>query len=72
MQLLFNTADRIMMGFSMNHRIAYSGYQGQIQDNFWKIIEMKPLEYFVDDKLDDDKVKESYKAEARALGVRIY
>ena len=33
---------------------------------------MKPLEYFVDDKLDDDKVKESYKVEARALGVKIY
>ena len=72
MQLLFNKADRLMMGFSMNHRIAYSGLQGQIQDNFWTKIQMKPLEYFVDDKLDDDKVKEAYKVEARALGVRIY
>ena len=61
-----------MMGYSMNHRIAYSGCQGQIQDNFWKKIEKKPLEYFVGDKLDEDKVKEAYKAEARALGVRMY
>ena len=56
----------------MNQRIAYSGYQGQIQDNFWDKIQKKPLEYFVDDQLDDDKVKESYKAEERARGVRIY
>ena len=72
MQLLFNKADKIMMGYSMNHKIACSGCQGQIQDNFWYTIETKPLDNFVDEKLDDDKVKEAYKIEARALGVRIY
>ena len=72
MQLLFNKADKTMMGYSMNHKIAYSGCQGQIQDNFWSKIQMKPLEYFVGEKLDDDKVKETYKVEARALGVKIY
>ena len=33
---------------------------------------MKPLEYFVEEKLDDDKIRETYKVEARAFGVRIY
>ena len=72
MQILFNRADKITEGYSMNHKIAYSGCQGQIQDNFWTKIRMKPLEYFVEEKVDDDKIKETYKVEARALGVRIY
>ena len=48
------------------HIIAYIGCQVQIQDNFWSKLKMKPLEYCVEEKLDDDKVKETYKLEARA------
>ena len=60
------------MGFICNHKIAYSGCQGNIEDNFWKIVKQKPLEFFIEDKLDEDKIRETYKAEARSLGVRIY
>ena len=44
----------------------------EIEDNFWKIVKQKPLEFFIEDKLDEDKIRETYKAEARSLGVRIY
>ena len=57
---------------TLNHIIAYSGCQGQIQDNVWSKIKMKSLVCFVEEKLDDDKLRETYKVEARALGVRIY
>lgn len=69
---LYDKADRITMGFTCNHKIAYSGCQGEIEDNFWKIVKQNPLEFFIEDKLDENKIRETYKAEARSLGVRIY
>ena len=32
--LLYDKADKITMGFTCNHKIAYSGCQGEIEDNF--------------------------------------
>ena len=65
---LYDKADRITRGFTCNHKIAYSGCQGEILDNFWKIVKQKPLEFSIEDKLDEDKIRENYKAEARSLG----
>ena len=69
---VYDKADRITMGYTCNHIIAYSGCQGEIEDNFWKIVKQNPLEFFKEDKLDEDNIRETYKAEARSLGVRIY
>ena len=69
---LFNTADRITMSFANNGKIGYSGCQGEIEDQFWKILNKKTLDFFIKDKLDDDKVYETYKSTARSLGVRIW
>ena len=58
----------------MNHKIASqsSNCQHQIEENFWEILKEKPDEYFIDDTVDYDKVKEAYKFSARKFGVRIY
>ena len=58
----------------MNNKIASqsSDCQHQIEDNFWRILKEKPHEYFLDDKVNDDKIREAYKFSARTLGVRIY
>jgi hypothetical protein len=42
---LYDKADRIPMGFTCNHKITYSGCQGEIKDNFWKIVKQKTLEF---------------------------
>ena len=70
--ILINCADRITMSFANNRKIGYSGCQGQIEDEFWKILNKKPLDFFHEDKLDDDKVYKTYKSTARSLGVRIW
>jgi hypothetical protein len=69
---LNNIADRITMSFANNQKIAYSGCQREIQDKFWELVKKEPLEYFIKDKVDDDKLRESYKSTARSYGVRIY
>jgi hypothetical protein len=60
------------MGFPCNHKIAYNGCQCEIVDNFWKILKQKPQEYLNGDKINDDKIRETYKSEAKSVGVRIY
>ena len=70
--ILTNCADRITMSFANNGKIGYSGCQGQIEDEFWKSLNKKPLDLFIQDKLDDDKVYETYKSTARSFGVRIW
>ena len=60
------------MSFANNPKIGYSGCLGEIEDEFWKALKQKPLEFFKNDKLDDDKVYETYKSTARSLGVRIW
>ena len=60
------------MSFANKGKIACSGCQGDIEDEFWKILKEKPLEFFKQDKLDDDKVYETYKSTARSLGVKIW
>ena len=60
------------MSFANNLKIAYSGCQGDIEDEFWKILKENPLEFFKQDKLNDDKVYETYKSTARSLRVRIW
>ena len=69
---LNNIADRITMSFANNQKIAYSGCQREIQDKFWELVKKEPLEYFIEDNVDDDKLRESYKSTARSYGVRIY
>ena len=66
-RILFNKADRLTMSFANNGKIAYSGCQGDIEDEIWKILKEKPLDFFKQDKLDDDKVYETYKSTARSL-----
>ena len=70
--ILFDKADRITMGFTMNHKIAHSNCQGEIEDDFWKIIKKNPREYLIENKVDDEKIRETYKSTARLHGVRIY
>jgi hypothetical protein len=70
--ILFDKADRITMGFTMNHKIAQSNCQGEIEDDFWKIIKKNPREYLIENKVDDEKIRETYKSTARLHGVRIY
>ena len=72
MNILFDKADRLTMSFANNGKIAYSGCQGEIEDEFWKIVKQKPLEFFNRDKLDDDKVYKTYKYIARSFGVRFW
>ena len=72
MKILLDKADRITMNFTMNHKIAYSNCQHEIEDKFWQIVKEKPSDFFSNDKIDDDKLKEAYKFSARSLGVRIY
>ena len=60
------------MNYTMNHKIANSGCQGQIEDDFWEILRKNPLDFFIEDQIDDVKLKETYKSCARNLGVRIY
>ena len=50
------------MGFTCNNKIAYSGCQGEIENSFWKTLKQKPLEYFIGEKLAEDKIRETYKA----------
>ena len=60
------------MNFTMNYKIANSGCQRKIEDEFWKILEKNPLDFFNGDQLDELKVKETYESTERFLGVRIY
>ena len=69
---LYDKADRISMGFTMHNKIAHSNCQHEIEDSFWKILREKPLEYFNGNKIDEEKVRQTYKSAARSLGVRIY
>ena len=59
------------MSFANNGKIAYSDYQHEIEDKFWELVKKEPLDYFIEDKVDDDKVRETYKSTARSYGVRI-
>ena len=70
--LLFHKADRISENFTMNYKIANSNCQHQIEDLFWKVLEENQDNFFTDDEVDYDKIKEAYKSSARSLGVRIY
>ena len=56
----------------MNLKIAYSGCQREIEDKFWVTLEENPLEFIKDDKVDEIKMKETYKSTARSLGVRLW
>ena len=49
------------MGFTCNYKIAYSGCQDEIEDNFWKTLKQKPLEYFIGEKLDVDEIRKPTK-----------
>ena len=74
---LHNIADRITISFANNGKIAYSDCQHEIEDKFWELVKKEPLDYFIEDKVDDDKVdddkfRETYKSRARSYGVRIY
>ena len=69
---LYNRVDYITMDFCNNLKIAYSGCQHEIEDNFWEIIKKNPNEYFIEDQIDENKIRETYKRTARSLGVRIY
>ena len=60
------------MGYTQNLKIAYSGVQGQIEDQYWEAIKKNPLEYLEEDQIDDTKLRETYKSIVRSLGVRIY
>ena len=60
------------MSFANNPKIAYSGCQGVIEYEFWTFLKETPLEFFKQDKLDDDRVYETYKSTARSQGVRIW
>ena len=70
--LLYDKADKITMNFTSNYKIAYSNCQHEIEDEFWKIIKENPFEFFIQDKVDDTKLRETYKSSARSQGVRIY
>ena len=59
------------MSFANIGKIAYSDCQHEIEDKFWELVKKEPLDYFIEDKVDDDKVRESYKSTARSYGVRI-
>ena len=41
----------------MNHQMANSGCQGQIEDEFWEE-EEEPLDIFIEDHIDEVKVNE--------------
>ena len=60
------------MSFANNGKIAYIDCQHEIEDKFWELVKKKPLDYCIEDKVDDDKVRETYKLTARSYGVRIY
>ena len=56
----------------MNQRINNSGCHRQIEDEFWKILAQNPLNFYDDEKLDEEKVYQTYKATARSFGVRMW
>ena len=70
--LLFSKAKRITESFSMNQRINNSGCHRKIEDEYWKILTQNPLDFYDDDKLDEEKVYQTYKATARSFGVRMW
>ena len=70
--LLFSKATRITESFSMNQRIGNSGCDREIEDEYWKILTQNPLDFYDDDKLDEEKVYQTYKATARSFGVRMW
>ena len=70
--LLINKANRLTENFTMNLKIAYSGCQHEIEDKFWETLQKNPLEFIKDDKVDEIKMKETYKSSARSLGVRLW
>ena len=53
----------------MHQKIAYSGCQREIEDAYMKILTTNPLDFFVEEKLDEEKV---YKATARFFGFRMW
>ena len=69
---LYNRVDYITIGFCNNLKIAYSGCQHEIEDKLWEIIKRNPNEYFIEDQIDENIIRETYKRTARSLGVRIY
>ena len=56
----------------MNLKIAYSGCQHKIEDKFYETLKKNPFEFIIEDKVDEIKMKETYKSSARSLGVRIW
>ena len=57
--MLFHKANGISENFTMNWKIANCYCQHQIEDNFWEILKENPHEYFKDNKVDDDKIREA-------------
>ena len=70
--LLYAKVDRLTQNFSLNEKIAYSGHQSQIEDSFLKIINVDPMKFISEGKVDEFKLKETYKSSAREFGVRIW
>ena len=71
-KLLFNKTNRLTENYTMHDKIAYSGCQGAIEDAFWKTVEKDPTIFIIEDKIDEVKLKETYKSSARSLGVRFW
>ena len=69
---LAHKANRISENFTMNYKIANCNCQHQIEDNFWEILKEAPDEYFKEDKVDDDKIREAYKLSARKFRIWMY
>ena len=60
----FHKANRISENFTVNWKIGNCNCKHQIEDNFWKNFKESTHEYFKDDKVDDDKIREAYKLSA--------
>ena len=52
----------------MNEKIAYSGFQSEIEDKFWETVQKNPTIFVIDEKIDEIKLKESYMSTARSFG----
>ena len=72
MNLLNAKVNRLTENYTMNMKIAYSGYQSEIEDAFWEAVQKDPAIFIIDDKVDEIKLKETYKSTARSFGVRLW
>ena len=72
LRLLYAKADRLTENFTLNEKIAYSGCQRKIEDEFWETVKVDPKKFIIGDKIDEIKLKETYKSTARSFGVRIW